>query len=66
MLAVGENGSVAIALYPPPAVKLLDEEIPQEAKSAVPLGLIVALTEPLEADPVPTGPSTISDPPAVS
>jgi hypothetical protein len=66
MLVVGENGAVAIAAYPAPGVRLLDEDIPQEPRSAVPVGLMVALTEPLKADPVPTGPSTISDPPDVS
>jgi hypothetical protein len=66
MLVVGENGAVAIALYPDPGVRLLDEEIPQEPRSALPVGLMIALTEPLIAEPVPTGPSTIPDPPVVS
>ena len=65
-LVVGENGAVAIAVYPEPGVRLFDEDTPQDVKSAVPVGLTVALTEPLEADPVPTGPSAISDPPDVS
>ena len=66
MLVVGESGAVAIALNPEPGVRLFDEDIPQKAKSAVPVGWMVALTERLEADPVPTGPSMISDPPDVS
>lgn len=66
MLVVGEDGSGAIVVYPDPGVMLFDEDTPQEAKSAVPVGLIVELTEPFGADPVPTAPSTTSDPPAVS
>jgi hypothetical protein len=63
---VGEPAIVAMAVYPDPGVRLLEEETPQEAKSAVPVGLTVALTVPLEADPVPTGPSTDFAPPEVS
>ena len=66
ILVVGENGAVAIDVYPAAAVRLFDDDTPQEAKSAAPAGLIVALTTPLAADPVPSGPSTISDPPDVS
>jgi hypothetical protein len=47
-------------------VIVLDEDMPQEANSEIPAGVIVALTVPLPADPVPTGPSTDLSPPEVS
>jgi hypothetical protein len=65
MLVVGDPGAVAIAVYPIPGVRLLEEETPHEPRSTLPVGLMVALTVPLEADPVPTGPSTALIPPVV-
>jgi hypothetical protein len=65
MLRVGESGTIAIPVYPAPGVKLLEEETPQEAKSAAPDGLMVALTVPLLAYDPTTGPSATFDPPVV-
>jgi hypothetical protein len=44
MLVVGELGAVAMAVYPLAGVILLDEVTPHELKSALPVGLMVALT----------------------